>query len=118
MRLAQVMGNLLMNAVRHGCGRPIEIVLSTEAGYAEVRVTDQGEGMTPETLAQVFTPFYQSQVNAGSLGLGLAVVRGIVERHGGSVRATSSGVGQGSTFTLRLPLERRLSGESALDARA
>jgi signal transduction histidine kinase len=60
--------------------------------------------MAPETLSRVFEPFYQVRANPGTLGLGLAIVQYIVERHGGNVRASSAGPGEGSTFVVGLPL--------------
>ncbi|HSW19475.1 MAG TPA: sensor histidine kinase [Ramlibacter sp.] len=104
VRLTQVITNLLMNASRHGAGKPISIELRRHGEVAHLLVADQGEGMGAETLARVFEPFYQARSNPGSLGLGLAIVRSIVERHGGYVRATSAGPGLGSTFLVGLPL--------------
>jgi CheY-like chemotaxis protein len=78
-----------------------------DAGAAEVEVADDGLGMPPEVLGQVFDPFYQAPQGTdralGGLGLGLAIVRSLVEMHGGTVRAESEGPGQGSRFIVRLP---------------
>ena len=103
VRLAQVLTNLLINAARHGADRPITVALERREGFVQVSVTDRGEGMTPETLDRVFDPFFQARTNAGALGLGLTIVRGIVEKHGGFVQAASEGPGRGSTFTFGLP---------------
>jgi signal transduction histidine kinase len=104
IRIAQVITNLLINACRHSAGKPIRVEIVRRAGMVEVVVMDQGEGMSPETLAGLFRPFYQAHANAGSLGLGLAIVKGIVEQHGGSVSAHSPGLGAGSSFSFTLPL--------------
>jgi signal transduction histidine kinase len=96
----------------------VRIEVADHGAMVEVLVTDHGDGMTPETLAQVFEPFYQAQANAGTLGLGLAIVKGIVERHGGVVRASSAGPGRGSTFVISLPAMAELRADaprSALD---
>ncbi|MGJ9418117.1 ATP-binding protein [Massilia sp. CMS3.1] len=106
-RLAQVLNNLLSNAERFGDGAT-RITLSSSAGMAQLEVSDGGIGMHPELLARVFEPFYQApqQVarSTGGLGLGLAIVRKIVELHGGRVSAHSDGPGTGSRFTVALPL--------------
>jgi two-component system CheB/CheR fusion protein len=77
-------------------------------GRAEIRVTDTGPGLSPEVLSRLFQPFAQASAtldrSRGGLGLGLALVKGLVELHGGEVHATSPGEGRGSTFLVRLPL--------------
>ncbi len=74
----------------------------------EIRVRDTGVGISPDILARIFQPFTQADRtldrSRGGLGLGLALVRGMVELHGGSVAATSDGPGKGSTFSIRLPV--------------
>jgi PAS domain S-box-containing protein len=107
-RLQQVFGNLLSNAIKFtpqgGC---IEVYLSLEANnYAQIEFKDTGIGMSPEFLPQVFERYQQGKDSKiyGGLGLGLAIARQIIELHGGSICATSAGVGQGSTFTIQLPL--------------
>ena len=106
-RLAQVLNNLLSNAERFGNGAT-RVALSSGAGMARLEVSDGGIGMDPELLARVFEPFYQApqQVarSTGGLGLGLAIVRKIVELHGGRVSAHSAGHGTGSRFVVELPL--------------
>jgi signal transduction histidine kinase/ActR/RegA family two-component response regulator len=108
VRLGQVLNNLLGNAIKFaGPEGSITLSLRRHGDAGEIGVRDSGLGMTPEVLQHVFDLFYQAPQGTdrslGGLGLGLAIVRSLVEMHGGSVRAASDGVGQGSTFTLRLP---------------
>jgi signal transduction histidine kinase len=113
-RIAQALGNLLQNAVKFTPqgGRTEVFVAMPGNGLAEVRVRDTGLGIAPEVLGHVFEPFVQSPAREGSsgLGLGLAVVKGVVEQHGGSVLAESDGPGKGATFTIRLPLDAAAAG--------
>jgi len=106
-RLAQVINNLLSNAERFGNGS-VRIGLNACEGWARLEVADSGIGMPPELLARVFEPFYQAPQqlarSTGGLGLGLAIVRKIVELHGGRIRAHSDGLGCGSRFVVELPL--------------
>jgi signal transduction histidine kinase len=109
-RLAQVVGNMLHNARKFtDAGGRVEVGLRAEAGAAVVTVRDTGIGMDAETLRHVFEPFAQADRSLdrsrGGLGLGLALVKGLVELHGGEVRAASDGLGTGSGFTVRLPLD-------------
>lgn len=118
-RLAQVIGNLLQNAAKFTpSGGKVALSLHLESPLvAIVRVCDTGAGMAPETLDRVFEPFVQADRtldrSGGGLGLGLALARGILELHGGTISAHSDGPGRGSEFLVRLPLEtgsgRRLS---------
>jgi len=105
-RLAQVLNNLLSNAARFGSDATA-ITLSEEGGRARIAVSDNGVGMDPALLARVFEPFYQAPQQlarrTGGLGLGLAIVRRIVELHGGRVAAYSDGPGRGSRFEVELP---------------
>jgi len=109
-RLAQVVGNLLGNALKftppHG---EVELELREEQGSAILRVRDSGVGIAPEVVERLFQPFSQAEQSLdrsrGGLGLGLALVRGLAELHGGSAAAASDGLGRGSEFTVRLPLE-------------
>jgi len=108
-RLAQVVINLLTNAAKYTPdGGTIELRLSCDDGTAEISVRDNGIGLPASALATVFDMFSQLEPalerSKGGLGIGLALVRGIVELHGGSVHADSPGPGLGSTFTIRLPL--------------
>ena len=110
-RLAQVVGNLLQNAAKFtgagGCTR-VSVSTDAETKQAVVRVADTGVGMAPEMLARLFQPFAQADItldrSKGGLGLGLALVKGLVELHGGTITAHSAGVGQGAEFVVRLPL--------------
>ena len=107
-RLQQVMWNLLSNAVKFTPknGR-VQITLERVNSHVEIAVSDTGQGMSAEFLPQVFERFQQAETGSarshGGLGLGLAIVRHIVELHGGSVFVESAGVGEGSTFTVKLP---------------
>jgi CheY-like chemotaxis protein len=108
VRLVQVLHNLLGNAVKFtGPEGTIRLALRAAAGGAEIEVSDTGLGMPPEVLAHVFDLFYQAPQGAdrsrGGLGLGLPIVRNLVEMHGGSVRADSPGAGLGSSVTVHLP---------------
>lgn len=114
-RLQQVLWNLLVNAIKFTpIGGRVEITLAPVLTHAEIRVSDTGQGIQAELLPYVFDRFRQgdSSTTKGKqgLGLGLSIVRHIVELHGGTVRADSPGVGQGTTFIVRLPL-RSMSAE-------
>jgi PAS domain S-box-containing protein len=108
-RLAQVITNLLENAAKY-TEKPSQIWLSVErdADEAVIRVRDTGIGIAPELLPRVFNLFVQADHSLdrtkGGLGIGLNVVKRIVEMHGGSVAVASGGPGQGSQFTVRLPI--------------
>jgi two-component system CheB/CheR fusion protein len=109
VRLQQVLVNLLSNASKFsGPGTTIKLTALVEGEEAVVRVRDQGIGMSPEMLEAVFQPFMQldsPEDRAGEgMGLGLAIVGGLVRLHGGSVQASSEGRGKGSEFCVRLPL--------------
>ena len=114
-RLTQVIGNLLQNAAKF-CSRGGQTLVSLEGDasgrYGFLRVRDNGRGIAPELLPHLFEPFVQARSsldrNKGGLGLGLAVAKGIVELHGGTIRAESEGADQGATFTVALPLEARV----------
>jgi signal transduction histidine kinase len=109
-RLSQVVGNLLDNASKFSeRGGRVEVRLAAEdASWSRLEVRDTGAGMDAETLARAFQPFEQAPQGSartrGGLGLGLALIKGIVELHGGQVSAHSPGPGQGSMFVVRLPL--------------
>lgn len=106
-RLTQVLNNLLSNAARFG-STATEIELSSDGVDARLLVSDNGIGMNGELLARVFEPFQQAPQSlarhTGGLGLGLAIVRKIVELHGGTVHARSGGAGAGSQFEVVLPM--------------
>jgi PAS domain S-box-containing protein len=108
-RLVQVVTNLLNNAAKYTPeGGRIDVDLSAERGQARLEVIDNGNGIGADLLPAVFDLFTQGSRTLdraqGGLGLGLALVRKLVELHGGSVDAASAGAGKGSTFTVRLPL--------------
>jgi CheY-like chemotaxis protein len=103
------MWNLLSNAVKFTpAGGRVEVELRRDGARTTLRVGDTGEGIAPDFLPHVFDLFRQADMGTtrqhGGLGLGLAIVRHLVELHGGEVTAESPGRGLGSTFTLRLPL--------------
>jgi PAS domain S-box-containing protein len=108
-RIEQVVSNLLNNAARYTpAGGEIAVILERAGEAAVLRVRDTGIGIRTELLPRIFEPFLQGDRVPGSvhegLGLGLALVRALVELHGGSVAAASAGAGRGSEFTVRLPL--------------
>ncbi len=107
-RLQQVLWNLLSNAVKFTPrGGRVQVLLERVNSHLEISVIDTGEGIKPEFLAFVFDRFRQADASTtrrhGGLGLGLSIVRNLVELHGGSVRAKSDGPGHGSTFIITLP---------------
>jgi signal transduction histidine kinase/ActR/RegA family two-component response regulator len=108
-RLRQVVWNLVSNAVKYTPGGgEVTVRLARVGGSAELTVSDTGCGISPAFLPHVFEPFRQADSSAtrrfGGLGLGLAIVRHLVELHGGSIRAASEGEGRGACFTVTLPL--------------
>jgi CheY-like chemotaxis protein/two-component sensor histidine kinase len=108
-RLQQVVWNLLSNAVKFTPkGGRIQVLLERVNSHVELRVSDNGDGIEPEFLPYVFDRFRQADQTTtrsfGGLGLGLSIVKHLVELHGGSVRVNSAGKGQGTTFVVELPL--------------
>jgi signal transduction histidine kinase len=106
--LRQVILNLLINALEATSSDRgvVNIGLHSAAGEAKVVIRDNGLGMSPATLAQVFEPFFSvKREEARGVGLGLSIVRSIVAEHGGTINAHSAGEGKGSCFTVSLPLE-------------
>jgi PAS domain S-box-containing protein len=119
-RLEQVVWNLLVNGVKFAPrGGHVEVVLERSGARARVLVRDNGSGIRPEFLPHVFERFRQADGSStrqhGGLGLGLAIVRALVELHGGVVRAESGGENRGAVFTVELPL---VAGETAFAAGA
>jgi signal transduction histidine kinase len=109
IRLQQVIWNLLTNAIEFTPeGGAVDVFIERLTDCMEVSVVDTGEGITADFLPYVFDPFRQADGATtrrhGGLGLGLAIVRQLVELHGGTVRAASQGVGRGATFTVSLAI--------------
>jgi PAS domain S-box-containing protein len=107
-RIAQVISNLVTNASKYSdAGSRIGLSASREARTVRIEVEDEGIGIGAEMIESVFEPFVQQpqslERKLGGLGLGLAIVRSLVDAHGGTVRAESAGRGRGSTFVLQLP---------------
>lgn len=109
-RIEQVLANLVVNASKYSDrGTEIRLEVRSEAEEAVIEVSDHGFGIDPRMIERIFEPFIQAPRGdgghmAGGLGIGLTLVRQLAELHGGSAVAHSDGLGQGSTFTLRLPL--------------
>lgn len=111
-RLAQVIGNLLQNAVKFSDdGGKVQVKVGVDDAHKNVIISfaDTGIGIEPELIPHMFEPFIQADKSLdrsnGGLGLGLTLVKGLIELHGGQVDVASPGVGQGTTFELRLPLD-------------
>ena len=109
-RLEQVFVNLLANASKYtDMGGELTVAMRVQDGQAVVRIRDTGIGIAPEVLPQLFGFFRQADEAApgsrSGLGIGLALVRNLVETHGGSVTGASAGLGEGSEFTVCLPVE-------------
>jgi two-component system, chemotaxis family, CheB/CheR fusion protein len=122
LRLSQVVANLIGNAAKFtDPDGTVTITVASDARNATVTVRDTGAGLEPAEITQLFRPFTQPESGSrrprGGLGLGLALVRGLVHAHGGTVEAMSEGPGRGSTFVVTLPLEdwvlRRPSGAAS-----
>jgi signal transduction histidine kinase/ActR/RegA family two-component response regulator len=109
-RLSQALGNLLHNATKHTPpGGHIALSMKQQGTEVAITVRDEGAGIPPEVMPRIFELFTQADTSLershGGLGLGLTIAKQIVELHGGSIDATSEGVGRGSEFTIRLPYE-------------
>jgi PAS domain S-box-containing protein len=118
-RLQQVFTNLLSNALKFTPrGGRVEVRAELEGGEARISVNDNGEGIGPDLLPHVFDRFRQADSSSrrrhGGLGLGLAIVRSLVELHGGRVSVESAGTGRGARFTVALPLDRRTRPEAVV----
>jgi signal transduction histidine kinase len=108
-RIQQVMINLLVNAARYTPpGGRISLSVAAEGGEGVVRIQDTGAGIPPEQLAEIFELFTQvhpdNVESRAGMGIGLALARELVTLHGGTIQAHSDGLGQGSEFIVRLPL--------------
>ena len=116
-RLEQVAWNLLSNAIKFTPENgSIGVALRWGESRLEISVTDTGEGIGPDLLPYIFDPFRQghsSGTRKGGLGLGLSIVKSLVELHGGAVRAESAGIGAGATFIVELPVAAMDSSEAA-----
>jgi len=117
-RLQQVVWNLLSNAIKFTPqDGEVEVALARRGEHVEIGIVDNGSGITPDFLPHVFERFRQADASTtrrhGGLGLGLAIVRSLVEQHGGSVSAASAGENRGATFTVRLPVAARATGVEA-----
>jgi PAS domain S-box-containing protein len=126
-RLVQVIGNLLQNAVKftpQGGKTTLSVLSDPARGQTTLTVRDTGAGIEPEMLPRLFQTFAQADAtldrSKGGLGLGLALVKGLVEMHGGTVSAASGGHGKGAAFTIRLPLDlaRTVAPQTALPQRS
>jgi PAS domain S-box-containing protein len=121
LRLAQVLSNLLTNAAKYTDPRgTIGLRATANANFVELSVTDSGVGLSKESLSSVFTMFSQVKSSQdrseGGLGIGLALSRGVVQLHGGTIEARSAGQGKGSEFIVRIP--RRIVTDTAQDVAA
>ena len=105
LRVEQIVGHLLSNALRFGAGRPVVVEVTESCGFARLLVQDQGVGIPAEDHERIFHRFARSTatLDDGGLGLGLYIARQLAEAHGGTIRVKSS-PGVGSTFTVELPL--------------
>jgi signal transduction histidine kinase len=117
-RLQQVVWNLLSNAIKFSPERGrVMVTLTSDAGQASLSVSDRGIGIPPAFLPYVFDRFRQADSTItrshGGLGVGLAIVRHVIEMHGGSVEAFSEGENRGATFTVRLPLDTAAAAQAA-----
>ena len=112
-RLQQVVWNLLSNAVKFTpAGGSVRVALTERGSRAEICVADTGQGIAPEFLPHVFKRFRQADPSPsrshGGLGIGLAIVKQLVELHGGHIRVESGGIGKGTTFTIEVPLRAQV----------
>jgi PAS domain S-box-containing protein len=119
-RLQQVVWNLVSNAIKFTpVGGNVHVELQKIENYAQITVSDNGKGINPDFLPHVFEYFRQADSATtrkfGGLGLGLAIVRNIVEIHGGCVQAESLGEGMGATFTVKLPLSKNQQSQRSSD---
>ena len=119
-RIAQVLGNLISNAARHAPeSSPIRVGAANEQAHVAVSVTDEGPGVAPDQLPQLFRMRTgDGEGAAAGHGLGLAICKGLVEAHGGRIRADSAGQGRGTTFTFTIPAAAEPVGTATVPADA
>jgi len=123
-RLSQVLQNLLVNAAKYTPdGGRIQLRVAARDGFIYITVTDNGRGIAAEHLKSIFQLFVQADTGTAAgtesgLGIGLTLARSLAEMHGGTIEAASPGVGQGSTFTVRLPAASQADIEESEEARA
>ena len=108
VRLEQILWNLIRNALKFTpSGGRVDVTVSRDDGFVRVRVADTGQGIEADFLPRIFDMFSQAQTgparDRGGLGIGLSLVRQLVEMHGGTIDACSEGIGKGATFCVRLP---------------
>jgi PAS domain S-box-containing protein len=120
-RLQQIVWNLLSNAIKFSArGGVVEIQVRQDEAETVLRIRDEGQGISPDFLPFVFDRFMQSDAGSnrhrGGLGLGLSIVKQLVEAHGGTVTVSSAGPGKGALFEVHLPFESRLSSPDAVPA--
>ena len=109
-RIVQVLGNLLSNAARHSRpSSPIRVAGAREGSFVVLSVSDEGSGIAPEQVPHLF----RKRAGPGGSGLGLAISKGLVEAHGGRIRAESAGAGRGARFTFTIPVARNADPEAA-----
>jgi two-component system CheB/CheR fusion protein len=110
VRLTQIVENVVHNAIKYTDGGKIDVALGVDDGSALLRVRDTGIGMTPEVLPRIWDPFVQGDTSLerrrSGLGLGLTLVRKLIDMHGGSIAASSEGPDKGSEFVMSLPLAK------------
>lgn len=121
-RIMQVVGNLLHNAskfTKRGGNTFVSVNLDALRKQAVISVADTGIGLEPNMFSRIFQPFIQVETTIdrthGGLGLGLALSKGLIEMHGGTIKASSAGMGKGSEFTIYLPLEESLTDMMQVD---
>ena len=113
-RIVQVLNNLLANAARYSPeSSPIRIEATREGVHVAIAISDEGHGLTPERLAKLFRKYARDGKRWAGGGLGLAICKGLVEAHGGRIRAESGGPGQGARFTFTLPAADDTGGAAA-----
>jgi CheY-like chemotaxis protein len=120
-RLAQIIGNLLHNACKFSdAGSEIQLIVTAGESRTTIRVRDQGIGIGPDQIGRVFDPFMQAGSSLGrsgsGIGIGLTLVKNLVELHGGDIAVHSAGLGRGSEFVVRLPLETKVATDGAAPA--